>query len=211
MTEEQFWTVVEDAHRRAGGNVAAQARSLVTVLAEGPLDDVVAFSQWFQHLVKRAGTPRLLAAHYLIQDGSHSDDGFQYFRAWLVGQGRPVFEAAVADPDSLAERLPYPVNPIDQTGGEPLLYVATRAASAKLGEDAFEEDDALLDAMHSTPPGVSTSDSPRDAPVVDADAATRLPRLAARLEELWSRAPERPRNVVAEPRPDGSTAYYHPT
>jgi hypothetical protein len=43
----------------------------------------------------------LWGAAYLINGGA-SDDGFDYFRGWLIAQGREVFEAAVADPDSLA-------------------------------------------------------------------------------------------------------------
>lgn len=44
---------------------------------------------------------QLWAAGYLINDGC-SDDGFEYFRAWLIAQGREVFERVVADPDALA-------------------------------------------------------------------------------------------------------------
>jgi hypothetical protein len=42
----------------------------------------------------------LWAAAYLIEGGC--DDGFMDFRAGLMLQGRTAFEAAVADPDSLA-------------------------------------------------------------------------------------------------------------
>ena len=36
-------------------------------------------------------------------NGGCSDDGFRYFRDWLISEGHPVFEAALANPDSLAE------------------------------------------------------------------------------------------------------------
>ena len=39
---------------------------------------------------------------YLVNGGC-SDDGFEYFRNWLVLQDRDVFEAAVRHPDSLAD------------------------------------------------------------------------------------------------------------
>lgn len=41
-------------------------------------------------------------AAYLINGGC-SDDGFEYFRGWLLTQGREVFERAVALPDTLAD------------------------------------------------------------------------------------------------------------
>ena len=208
MTDEQFWNLMEDAHRQASDKADAQARLLVEVLADRPIDDVVAFAQWFKYFTKRAGTSGLLAAHRLIQDGSHSDDGFQYFRAWLIGQGRAVYDAALADPESLAERLTDRGNPIEQTSAEPLMYVATRAASATLGEEAVEEDVALFTAMNAAPPGVPAFRRP--VGVAEPQAPAPLPRLAERLEQLWSREPERPGNIASSPRPDGSTVHYHP-
>lgn len=44
----------------------------------------------------------LWAAAYVINGGC-SDDGFDYFRGWLILQGRKVFEQVVADPDALAD------------------------------------------------------------------------------------------------------------
>jgi Protein of unknown function (DUF4240) len=38
-----------------------------------------------------------------LLNGGASGDGFEYFRAWLIAQGRAVYEAAMRDPDSLAE------------------------------------------------------------------------------------------------------------
>ncbi|MFC9245678.1 DUF4240 domain-containing protein [Streptomyces sp. NPDC057136] len=47
-------------------------------------------------------TNPLWAAAYVINGGC-SDDGFDYFRGWLIAQGREVFERTAADPDALAE------------------------------------------------------------------------------------------------------------
>lgn len=44
----------------------------------------------------------LCGAAARIFGGWCCDDGFRYFRRWLVGQGRATFESAVALPDSLA-------------------------------------------------------------------------------------------------------------
>lgn len=35
-----------------------------------------------------------------------SEDSFDYFRCWLIAQGREVFEGAVHHPDDLAELVP---------------------------------------------------------------------------------------------------------
>ena len=44
----------------------------------------------------------LWAAVYVINGGC-SHDGFDYFRGWLMLQGRETFGQAVADPGSLAD------------------------------------------------------------------------------------------------------------
>jgi hypothetical protein len=44
----------------------------------------------------------LWGAAFVINGGC-SDDGFDYFRGWLMFQGRDVWEAALRDPESLAE------------------------------------------------------------------------------------------------------------
>ena len=44
----------------------------------------------------------LWGAAYLLNGGC-SDDCFEYFRGWLITQGRAVYEAVLADPDSLAD------------------------------------------------------------------------------------------------------------
>ena len=38
----------------------------------------------------------------VLINGGASDDGFYYFRLWLVGMGKAVFAAALENPDSLA-------------------------------------------------------------------------------------------------------------
>ena len=44
----------------------------------------------------------LWGAAYLMKGGC-SDDAFDYFRGWLVAQGRRTWERALRDPDTLAE------------------------------------------------------------------------------------------------------------
>jgi hypothetical protein len=62
---------------------------------------IIEWNHIFDRLAARACTVDLWGAAYLINGGA-SDDGFYYFRCWLIGMGREVYEAAVANPDSLA-------------------------------------------------------------------------------------------------------------
>ena len=69
----------------------------------------------------------LWAAAYVINGGC-SDDGFDYFRGWLIVQGRQVFERAVADPDALADLAVIPPAPGRASlECESVLYIPAKA------------------------------------------------------------------------------------
>ena len=210
MELAEFWTLIEDAHRFSSGNADDQAERLVETLSARPVADVISFGQWFNTMMARAYYNAMMAAFFLVTDGCHSDDGFEYFRAWLIGQGQASFEAVVGDPDALATKLTDGTDPGSSTDGESLVYVAVRAAKAILGEDALDEDPALDDALSETSPDPSDGDGVDDPRIADSEAAKRLPQLAARLESIWERDPERPSNLTAFPQPDGSTVYSYP-
>jgi hypothetical protein len=65
--------------------------------------------------------------------GGCSDDGFEYFRCWLVSRGRRVYEAALADPDSLAQQDVRP-GPWNVWEFEQIYYVAKEVFTEKGGE-----------------------------------------------------------------------------
>jgi hypothetical protein len=77
--------------------------------------------------------PARIAA-YLVNGGC-SDDGFEYFRGWLIMQGREVYERVVADPDVLAGLAAIRAR---ASGGRPVecedaLYIAAQAYRAAAG------------------------------------------------------------------------------
>ena len=101
MDREQFWTLVEAARMVSGGDCQAQAGHLVAALAQRSVDEVLAWDQIRHELLAESYRWELWGAAYLINGGC-GDDGFDYFLGWLLSQGRAIWEAAVADPDSLA-------------------------------------------------------------------------------------------------------------
>ena len=83
----------------------ALAEALVTLLAVRGEQSILAFDAAQNQVNKAAYRWDLWAAAYLINGGC-SDDGFDYFRGWLLAQGRRIWEEALADPDSLAALFP---------------------------------------------------------------------------------------------------------
>ena len=66
-----------------------------------------------------------------------SDDGFIDFRAWLIAQGREVYLAALADPDSLTD--------VEAYGGcqfEELNYIGDGVLEDLTGQNAYDNTDS---------------------------------------------------------------------
>ena len=64
--------------------------------------EIVSFDTHFTQAMDEAFHWDLWGAAYLMGDGC-SDDWFDYFCRWLISLGRPAFDAALKDPDSLAD------------------------------------------------------------------------------------------------------------
>lgn len=102
MDDSRFWMLVDAARSRAGANEQARAPALRAALAALPADEIQAFQRVYDRMIARANRWDLVGAAYLMNGGC-SDDGFRYFRDWLISEGKATYEQALADPDSLAE------------------------------------------------------------------------------------------------------------
>jgi hypothetical protein len=173
MDDQQFWKLIDDARSQALPSTDAEAITgrASTLLAASPREEIAAAQQVIWDLMAASYRNPLWAAAYLINGGC-SDDGFDYFRGWLIAQGRDVFEQAVVDPDVLAQ---LPVIRAAATDGtelecEETLSIAGDAHLAATGEqlpaDAYTIRYPELDADWSF-----DFDDP-------AEMQRRLPRLA---------------------------------
>ena len=79
----------------------------------------------------------------IMKEYGCSDDGFIDFRAWLIAQGREVYFAALADPDSLADVVPY-----GDCCFEQLSYVGDYAYEQLTGKSAYDQTDWSLSLIH---------------------------------------------------------------
>jgi hypothetical protein len=100
MDDNQFWTVIEAGGPKARTDPERQLAAARKRLAKLAPEEIRDFHRLFNRKLADAYTWDLWGAAYLINGGC-SDDGFHYFRAWLISRGRTVYEAAVANPDSL--------------------------------------------------------------------------------------------------------------
>jgi hypothetical protein len=174
MDRQRFWQLIAAARDQAADpdDSAAVAREATSLLATRPAGEIVAAQQVLWDLMADSYTNPLWAAAYVINGGC-SDDGFDYFRGWLIAQGDEVFDRVVADPDALAELPIVRASAADglDLDGEEVLGIAWRAHITATGErlpaGAFTIRHPGLD------PAWGFDFDDRD------EMARRLPRLAA--------------------------------
>jgi hypothetical protein len=137
MDETDFWEIVDGTRDAAGGDPEEHADLLVERLAQLDPEAVLDFARHFESRYIRAYRWDLWGAASILLDGA-SDDAFDFFRCWLIGQGRDVFEGALQDPDALADLL----ESFDADGGdgdgEELGYAADEAYEQLTGSVAPE-------------------------------------------------------------------------
>ena len=129
MTEDEFWSLVDDVNTRSGGSPDAKESVLRERLEALDAPDVAAFGRHMDAVMDRAYAWNLWAAAYVIHGGC-SDDSFMDFRSCLIFLGWQVFEAACAAPDSLAA---LDDATLENTEHEGLLYIAGEVHEAKTG------------------------------------------------------------------------------
>ncbi|MFE6787867.1 DUF4240 domain-containing protein [Streptomyces sp. NPDC057680] len=134
MNKKQFWQLIEATRNQVSNpnDSEAVARMAALLLASLPVEEIVAAEQVLWDLMVDSYTNPLWAAAY-IANGGCSDDGFDYFRGWLITQGREVFERAVADPDALAELPIVQASAADGVDleGEDMLGIAWKISSPR--------------------------------------------------------------------------------
>ncbi|MEU6271418.1 DUF4240 domain-containing protein [Streptomyces populi] len=169
MDETEFWQLVDTTRETAEGDPEEQADLLVERLVQLDPDSVLDFARHFESRYNRAYRWDLWGAAWVLLDGA-SDDAFDFFRCWLIGQGRDVFEGAMHDPDTLAELLDDFDEEIDGDGEE-LGYAA---------DEAYEQLTGTVAPALGIPPAAA---EPEGTPLEFENESV----IAERYPKLWDR------------------------
>lgn len=137
MDESRFWMLVDAAKSQAGDNEGARPSRLRTALAALPATEIQAFQRLYDGVIARAHRWDLWGAAYLMNGGC-GDDGFRYFRDWLISEGRDVYQHALADPDTLAD-LPVREDAELEAFGYAALEAYAEHTDKPLERDASDE------------------------------------------------------------------------
>lgn len=179
INQDSFWDLIHEAKNACGQDMDAMLAYLKDRLVSmGPTQaqnfhDII---HAYEDLADKFG---LWDAAGIMTEYGCSDDGFIDFRAWLIAQGREVYFAALADPDSLADVVPY-----GDCCFEQLSYVGDYAYEQLTGKSAYDQTDwsayeALLMKLEQDIVYKDGIEFPREG----ADLKKYLPRLCAKHPE----------------------------
>ena len=133
MNEQKFWQLIEAVKKAAGADLESRPAVLQKHLSSLEPEEIQGFQQRYEALLLEANSWNLWGAAYLMNGGC-SDDGFKYFRDWLISEGQKTFKGAVANPDSLASIPRREYFELESFG-----YAALKAFAAK-GPGELERD-----------------------------------------------------------------------
>jgi hypothetical protein len=133
MNEQEFWQIIERSLEHSEGDGEVQLENLETELLSLEPDKILGFHAMFWTFHRLSYRTDLWGAAFIINGGA-SDDGFDYFRGWLITQGRKVFEAALENPDSLAGEIEDAEADFGFEN-EDIMYLAMRCWCKKTGLD----------------------------------------------------------------------------
>ena len=174
MNKEKFWQTIESVNRLVpdGDHEMVQEQMHKELLRYSP-QDILDWDLILREYENAAYRNDLWAACTAL--GAHaSDDGFDYFRTWLISQGKDIYMEAMRDPDTLAS------NPHSgkEMSLEAFAYCAIEAYKEKLhltGKDSYTKpfddldkhklsDELVQDIINEIPqhPDMSGIDLPLD-------------------------------------------------
>lgn len=192
MNKEKFWQTIESVNRLVpDGDHEMVQEQMRKELLHYSRQDILDWHLILQEYNNAAYRNDLWAACTAL--GAHaSDDGFDYFRTWLISQGKDIYMEAMRDPDTLAS------NPHSgkEMNFEAFAYCAIEAYKEKLnltGNDCYTKpyddldkhklsDELVQDIINEIPqhPDVPSIDLPPDY-------SSQLPHI---WERMKAHAPE---------------------
>lgn len=130
MDTHQFWHLINQAKDESKGDIEKQAAILVDRLTSLSLEEILSYQRIFDQLNGNAQQYDLLEVADLIYGGI-GDSGWKDFKAWLIGQGKTVYDNVINDPEALVDLVSLENR--ENIAAESLIYVAQEAADRKTG------------------------------------------------------------------------------
>lgn len=133
LDENTFWEIIKKSLQNSE-NEDEQQDFLVREISKLSPEEMVGFRLRTDNFLYDTYNSEMWCAGY-IMNGGCSDDGFEYFRNWIISRGKETYYSAKENPDSLIKEVS---DDRDEYEFESFWYVALYAFKAKTGEELYD-------------------------------------------------------------------------
>lgn len=130
ISEQEFWNIIEQSEK---------GKNLEHILMPLTRQEIIGYVYWWIYFNKISYRQDLWAVAYTVLGGC-SDDGFDYFRFWLVARGKEVFYEALENADSLCNEF-LNLSDDEYPEAEDFDYAYINVFNQRFGEDSFYSDE----------------------------------------------------------------------
>lgn len=133
LDEIIFWNIVEKSLKYS--NQQAKETFLINEIEKLTPKEIIGFRLQTDKLLFDTYNSKMWCAGYIMNRGC-SDDGFEYFRNWVISRGKDVYYKAKENPDTLISQKDNGED--EMFDFESFWYVALEAFNKKTGKDLYD-------------------------------------------------------------------------
>ncbi len=133
LEEDLYWKIVASSLQHTNYQYD-QEQFLIKEIGKLTPHQMIGFRLRTDKLLYDTYNAEMWCAGYIMKGGC-SDDGFEYFRNWVISRGRGVYYAAKENPDSLITETG---SGTDEFEFENFWYVALEAFKDKTAQDLYD-------------------------------------------------------------------------
>lgn len=104
MNIEAFWELIEQSRQNTDGNAEGQVWEIESLLMQKEPDEAISFVKHLQKILADSFTAPLWEVSYII-NLNDQEDTFEFFRAWMILQGKEAFELIQENPDAIVDYI----------------------------------------------------------------------------------------------------------
>jgi hypothetical protein len=133
LNEDQYWRII-DLSLKKTKDQDEQEQFLIKEIGKLTPKEIIGFRLRTDKLLYDTYNSEMWCAGY-IMNGGCSDDGFEYFRNWVISRGKDVYYNAKKNPDDLVTQVDEET---EEYEFESFWYVALEAFTKKTGKVLYD-------------------------------------------------------------------------
>jgi hypothetical protein len=133
LEDDKFWLIIDNSLKKSS-NQDEQEKILVGEIEQLSPKEMIGFRLRTDKLLYDTYNSQMWCAGY-IMNGGCSDDGFEYFRCWLISRGKNTYYKTKSNADYLVNEISKGSEIYDF---ESFWYVALTAFKNKTGKELYD-------------------------------------------------------------------------